>query len=50
MLTQKHLQKFFQDKAVDATDEAAARGFITYLRKKVSERTTKDYVTLVQAF
>jgi integrase len=48
--TQKHLAKFFQDKPIDAIDETTARGFVAYLRKKVSERTTKDYVTLVQAF
>lgn len=48
--TQKHLEKFFQGKTVAAIDETAAKGFIKYLRKKVSERTTKDYVTLVQAF
>ena len=48
--TQKHLERYFQDKAVGAIDEAAARGFIAYLRKKVSERTAKDYLILVQAF
>lgn len=47
--TQKHLEKFFRDKAVSAIDDASAKAFVSYLRKKVAERTAKDYLILVQA-
>ncbi|MCU0566291.1 MAG: tyrosine-type recombinase/integrase [Oculatellaceae cyanobacterium Prado106] len=48
--TQKHLEKFFKEKSVNAIDETAARGFVDYLKKKVTTRTAKDYLILVQAF
>lgn len=48
--TQKHLDRFFQDKSIQLVTDAAAKAFLEYLRKKVKERTAKDYLILVQAF
>ncbi|MEM9093049.1 MAG: site-specific integrase [Cyanobacteria bacterium P01_F01_bin.53] len=45
----KHLQKFFKEKASEMLNDADAQAFVEYLRAKVSERTVKDYVILVQS-
>ena len=45
----KHLQKFFKGKNAEDVNELDAQAFVEYLRAKVSERTVKDYVILVQA-
>jgi integrase len=45
----KHLEKFFSDKEAEAVDESDAKAFVKYLRTKVSERSVKDYVILVQS-
>ncbi len=45
----KHLEKFFEYKEADAVDESDARAFVKYLRTKVSERSVKNYVILVQS-
>jgi integrase len=47
--TRKHLERYFKDKRMDAIDDASARGFVDYLKKKVALRTAKDYLILVQA-
>ncbi|MGB3788401.1 MAG: tyrosine-type recombinase/integrase [Phormidesmis sp.] len=45
----KHLEKFFGGKEADAVDESEAKAFVKYLRTKVSERSVKDYIILVQS-
>jgi integrase len=47
--TRKHLERYFKEKIMDAIDDASARGFVDYLKKKVAMRTAKDYLILVQA-
>jgi integrase len=45
----KHLEKFFSDKEAETVDAMDAKAFVKYLRTKVSERSVKDYVILVQS-
>ncbi|MEO0869807.1 MAG: hypothetical protein AAFY17_15495, partial [Cyanobacteria bacterium J06642_11] len=47
--TLKHLKTFFSNKEAEAVEESDAQAFVAYLRKNVSERTVKEYVTLVQS-
>ncbi|MEM6256400.1 MAG: tyrosine-type recombinase/integrase [Cyanobacteria bacterium P01_D01_bin.156] len=47
--TLKHLETFFSNKESEAVEESDAQAFVAYLRKNVSERTVKEYVTLVQS-
>ena len=47
--TLRHLEKFFANWSADTVDESAAEAFVEYLQKQVSERTTKDYLILVQS-
>jgi integrase len=45
----KHLEKFFNRKDAEAVSETDARAFVEYLRTRVSERSVKDYIILVQS-
>ncbi|MGB3293149.1 MAG: tyrosine-type recombinase/integrase [Phormidesmis sp.] len=45
----KHLEKFFKHKDAEAINELDAQAFVEYLRSKVSERSVKDYMILVQS-
>lgn len=47
--TQRHLDAFFSTKPADTVDEGSAAAFAEYLRKRVVERTAKDYLTLVKS-
>ena len=47
--TLKHLEKFFKHKEAEAVSDADAQAFVEYLRSKVSERSVKDYMILVQS-
>jgi len=45
----RHLERYFPSKSDYLIDQVDAEGFAQYLRGKVSSRTTKDYLILVQA-
>ncbi|MBE9171198.1 tyrosine-type recombinase/integrase [Pleurocapsales cyanobacterium LEGE 06147] len=47
--TLKHLERYFSSKSAESIDQTDAEGFAQYLRGKVSTRTAKDYLILVQA-
>ncbi|MGK7874831.1 MAG: tyrosine-type recombinase/integrase [Xenococcaceae cyanobacterium] len=47
--TLKHLEKYFPSKPAELIDQTNAEEFAHYLRRKVSTRTAKDYLILVQA-
>jgi integrase len=47
--TLKHLERYFPSKSAELIDQNDAEGFAQYLMAKVSTRTAKDYLILVQA-
>jgi len=47
--TLRHLEHYFQSKSAESVDSASASGFREYLKRKVSDRTAKDYIILIQA-
>jgi integrase len=47
--TLKHLERYFSSKPAGLIDQTDVEGFAQYLRAKVSTRTAKDYLILVQA-